>query len=146
MSHDLRDDQPASITFHPTAFAVREALARARAIWQNSGMEEATCRTAEQVLAEVFNNILEHAQAGRLDGIVRFDTTCATKGVVCRVHDDGREMPNGLLPEGVLADHGCGFDDLPEGGFGWFMIRSMTTELSYTRMDGWNRLEFCIAR
>ena len=34
--------------------------------------------------------------------------------------------------------------DLPEGGFGWFLIRSLTRDLTYLREDGYNMLCFCV--
>jgi serine/threonine-protein kinase RsbW len=35
-------------------------------------------------------------------------------------------------------------DDLPEGGFGWFLIRELTKDLQYVRHEDQNRLTFSI--
>ena len=96
--------------------------------------------TAEIVLAEVLNNIVEHAYADQAGDItlrlVRHDGE-----VHCTVSDTGAPMPGLCLPEGrfqPLKD----LADLPEGGFGWFLIRSLTEGLAYQRSKGRNRLSF----
>lgn len=96
--------------------------------------------TAEIVLAEVLNNIVEHAYADQAGDItlrlVRHDGE-----VHCTVSDTGAPMPGLCLPEGrfqPLKD----LADLPEGGFGWFLIRSLTEGLAYQQSKGRNRLSF----
>lgn len=126
--------------------AVRSALEYARQSWQGAGVHPEICNTGEQVLAEVLNNVVEHAQAGRPEGQIELDTRLRSDGVICAVRDDGAEMPGQTLPEGRLHDLTMGFDDLPEGGFGWYMIHTLTEDLCYERQNGWNRLEFRISR
>jgi serine/threonine-protein kinase RsbW len=52
-------------------------------------------------------------------------------------------MPNLQLPQGAPADL-SDLDDLPEGGFGWFLIRAMTSDLVYHRTGGQNCVRFCV--
>jgi len=59
----------------------------------------------------------------------------------CRVLDDGRPMPEGRLPCG-REDWPTARDQLPEGGFGWFLIRTLAMDLCYNRIEGRNRLAF----
>lgn len=94
---------------------------------------------AEIVLAEVLNNIVEHAYAagpGRIELTLRQDGD----GLRCTIADEGCPMPGGAPPDGRLpaADP----DDLPEGGFGWHMIRTLTRDLAYRRDGGRNLLSF----
>ncbi|WP_240790247.1 ATP-binding protein [Rhodobacter sp. SY28-1] len=100
---------------------------------------------AELVLAEVLNNVAEHAYA-EAGGKVEIRLDGDPRGLRCLVVDEGREMPGGQLPEGRLP---CGpyvaLDDLPEGGFGWHLIRSLCADLAYARVDGQNRLAFVLA-
>jgi len=126
--------------------AVRSALEYARQSWQGAGVDPGICDTGEQVLAEVLNNVVEHAQAGRPHGQIELDTRLGTDGVICAVRDDGTEMPGRELPQGQLHDLTAHIDDLPEGGFGWHMIHTLTEDLSYDRQNGWNRLVFRISR
>jgi len=96
--------------------------------------------TAELVLAEVLNNVVEHAYAeatGRIEVYVGLQDRAVTFTVV----DQGVEMPGHVLPEGILRDHRQ-TDDLPEGGFGWHMIRTLAKDIDYRRRDNCNELSF----
>jgi serine/threonine-protein kinase RsbW len=94
--------------------------------------------TVELVLAEVLNNVAEHAYADR-PGHVAVTVSLRPLGLACEVLDEGAAMPNNAPPAGQLPE-----GDLPEGGFGWHLIRSLTQDLSYRRKRGTNRLSFCI--
>jgi len=92
----------------------------------------------ELVLAEVLNNVVEHAYADRPDGLIELSLDWDDGALRCVVTDTGQPMPQDGLPEGRLPHHG----DLPEGGFGWYLIRSLTTGLGYARVADANRLTF----
>ncbi len=124
--------------------AVRRVLIDLRQCWLADGTPRTLCDTAEQVLAEALNNIVEHAHAGRDGGRIDIETTYAGSGLAFCIRDDGVPMPDGHLPAGRLAELSGGLDDLPEGGFGWFMIRTLTRDLRYARQGGWNQLNFRI--
>ena len=94
--------------------------------------------TVELVLAEVLNNVAEHAYADS-SGDVAVTLRLAATGLACQVVDQGQAMPGGRLPKGALPAV-----DLPEGGFGWHLLRSLTRDLHYHRADGQNRLGFVI--
>jgi serine/threonine-protein kinase RsbW len=146
ISIDVADIILTRIRFKANSMAVRLALEYARQSWQGAGVDTEICNTGEQVLAEVLNNVVEHAQAGRPDGQIELDTHLGTDGVICSVRDDGAEMPGQELPEGKLHDLTMGLDHLPEGGFGWYLIHTLTEDLYYERKNGWNRLNFRITR
>lgn len=95
--------------------------------------------TAEIVLAEVLNNIVEHAyaqSAGQIDLTLDYEHPTLSFEVV----DSGLAMPSGKLPGGELT--AIDDADLPEGGFGWFLIRSLTRGLVYHRRMERNTLAF----
>ena len=48
-----------------------------------------------------------------------------------------RGVGAGKLPDTAL-------EDLPEGGFGWHLIHSLTNDLTYLRTGGCNRLRFLL--
>lgn len=99
---------------------------------------------AELVLAEVLNNVAEHAYDGN-GGRVEVALCQGERGVRCLIVDEGRPMPGGILPEGRPPDGAdVLLDDLPEGGFGWHLIRSLCTDLTYVRVDEQNRLSFVL--
>ncbi|WP_151717781.1 ATP-binding protein [Gemmobacter serpentinus] len=95
----------------------------------------------EIVLAEALNNIVEHAYAGTT-GQIRLELSLRPEGLLCQLRDSGCPLPDLQLPPGQLA----AFDDcdLPEGGFGWFLIRTLTADLCYRRDEGQNELCFLV--
>ena len=122
--------------------AVRRALDQLLADAALSGLTENQRGTLWTVLAEVFNNIVEHAYAqGR--GLIRLNLWQQGAVLAVEVVDQGAQMPGLCLPKGQPAEIGA-FDDLPEGGFGWFLIRTMTQNLNYDRVGTENRLRFCL--
>ena len=122
--------------------AVRQGLADLFSIAPLADLSGEARGVAEIVLAEALNNIVEHAyRDGPGEILVGVDRDGALLRVT--VYDQGRPMPGGLLPEGRLASV-MNPEDLPEGGFGWHLIRTLTHGLDYMRHDGCNRLRFQI--
>ncbi|MDP1578473.1 MAG: ATP-binding protein, partial [Cypionkella sp.] len=75
------------------------------------------------------------------DGEIEISLQLRRNELLCMISDTGAPMPGGQLPAGVLAPLGD-FADLPEGGFGWHLIRSLSKDLSYRREGGRNLLSF----
>jgi serine/threonine-protein kinase RsbW len=96
--------------------------------------------SAELVLAEALNNIVEHAYSCD-DGRIDVQLSVQNDRLFCEVIDAGVAMPNNVLPAGLAQPIGED-QDLPEGGYGWFLIRSLTQNLSYQRKDTRNHLSF----
>jgi serine/threonine-protein kinase RsbW len=119
--------------------AVRNALVRMCDTPVLQSLPEDDRGTVEIVLAEVLNNIVEHACS---DGMGEIEVTLrrAPDGLLCQVIDNGVRMPGDRLPEGSLPP--IKEVDLPEGGFGWHLIRTLSKELAYSRSEGQNRLTF----
>ena len=126
------------ISADPTA--VREGL---RALFDTlllRGLSKAERSTAEIVLAEALNNIVEHAYADA-GGKIELTLQLHHAELVCQIEDKGRPMPGGSLPAGELQLIE-GQDNLPEGGFGWHLIRTLSHDLHYRRINGRNQLSF----
>lgn len=96
--------------------------------------------TAEIVLAEVLNNIAEHAYATVMRGPIRMWLRRSGDRLHCLIEDEGAPMPGGALPMGRPPAP----DDLGEGGYGWHLIRSLTEGLRYERVADVNRLQFSL--
>jgi serine/threonine-protein kinase RsbW len=123
---------------------VRDALVRIAATQPMTDLSPDLHGTAQIVLAEVLNNIVEHACIG-MEGEISVTLWHTAQGLACRVIDDGRAMPDGALPDGRLPDIAeLSSDDLPEGGFGWHLIRTLTHSLHYIRVGDRNQLDFVI--
>lgn len=136
-----------SLGFPADPTEVRQALAGLLAAPQVCTLVEDKRGTVELVLAEVLNNIVEHAYSGGT-GPVEVDLWATASGLNFQVADAGTPMPKGTLPDGQLPDVSQNGDrplvlsDLPEGGFGWHLIRSLTRDLTYDRKGGRNLLTF----
>jgi serine/threonine-protein kinase RsbW len=122
--------------------SVRAALLQITAIPPVCDLPPHQRATVELVLAEVLNNVAEHAYADAA-GPVAVTIALHAGTLVCEVVDEGLAMPGGALPDGRLPDSALD-SDLPEGGFGWHLIRSLARDLAYRRQRGSNRLNFLI--
>ena len=98
--------------------------------------------TLELTLAEVLNNIVEHAYADLPPGPVILSLHRQGCALACRIEDKGHPMPGLHLPEGRMQEVASDIMDLAEGGWGWALIRAMTAELQYERFEDTNRLTF----
>jgi serine/threonine-protein kinase RsbW len=132
----------AHLCFPATFPSVREALGALMAGPVLATVPEDTRGTAEIVLAEAMNNIVEHAYVGA-SGEITLTLWQAGGEVACRITDRGLSMPDETLPAGALALDETP-SDLPEGGFGWFLIRSLSRDLRYARYGTLNELTFVL--
>lgn len=98
--------------------------------------------TVEIVLAEVLNNVVEHAYAN-YPGSIDIGITAGNGFMFVRIVDAGLPMPGEELPGGRLGK-ATDIQDLQEGGFGWYLIRSLSQDLSYLRDGNMNILSFCV--
>ena len=142
ISEDMISHHELRLIFAPDPLAVRTALKSAIGGLQKLNMPPDACGSAELVLAEVMNNIVEHAFADGRDGVIELRIDQHDTGVHCEVLDDGAPMPGGEHPIGQPANLEVDLEDLPEGGFGWFLIGQLTEDLCYERRNDRNRLRF----
>lgn len=96
------------------------------------------------VLAEVLNNIVEHAFTGVRDGWIECRISRLNGAISIETWDNGTPLPPGLLSMGSMPDIATDVADLPESGFGWFIVHSLTDDMMYERANGHNRLSFSL--
>jgi serine/threonine-protein kinase RsbW len=136
------DGRALALDFLATPLAVRRALRRVGDLTAEAGLAQGLCEDAQIVLGEVLNNVVEHAYADGA-GPVRLVIRADGGALDCEVADEGRPMPDGAFP--AAGRSGPEPAGLPEGGFGWFLIRQLTCRLDYASTGGQNRLRFRIA-
>ena len=127
----MRPDGMIRLGLTADPISIRGALAGLMAHPALRGLDPDSRAIAELVLAEVLNNIAEHAYGGR-GGPVSLALRSRAGELVCRIADKGRAMPGNRLPDRtapLLADPSA----LPQGGFGWLLIRDLTSRLRYRR-------------
>ena len=106
------------------------------------GFEGADRENVELVLAEVLNNLAEHAYVPP-GGPVDLSLVVTRDGLVFRIADLGAPVPDTVLSEPrlpVTAEGG----DMPEGGWGWYIVHALSQDISYARDGSWNVLRLTI--
>ncbi len=121
---------------------VRRALIQVVTHLSDLHVEAEDLAEIEVVLAESLNNVVEHAYANGTENFLIMKLDLTSNLLICRIEDTGTPMPNLAPPKGVPLDLEVDLHDLPEGGFGWFLIRQLTHDLRYDRQGECNRLTF----
>ncbi len=98
---------------------------------------------AEVVLAEILNNVVKHGYGHGLTGSADISITLGGGELQIEVTDRGIALPDLRLPEGslqCLSPAEASLADLPEGGFGWALIRMLAKQITYQRVGDENKL------
>ena len=144
---DMPDANPhILISLESSSLSVRTALIRIRAALTELGLDSDAAHSIELVLAEVLNNIGEHAYRGMDRGRIELGIWPEGDMLLFRTRDSGIPMPNENLPAGRAAALDCPMEEIPEGGFGWYLIRNLTADLGYDRVGNGNLLTFRMRR
>ena len=126
--------------------AVREALGGFIACLEPLALDIEEISTVELVLAEALNNIVEHAYpAEQEDRPICISCTHRRDGLHVTVSDKGTAMPDGQTPVGMAQDVDVDLMDMPEGGFGWFLIKDLAKDVRYRRECDENKLDLRLA-
>lgn len=107
------------------------------------GVPGARVDEVQIALTEAVNNVVEHAYADVVPGDVRIRGELYPERLWISIQDAGAPFQSGVLPEGKPADVNVPAKDLPEGGFGWFLIRELASQVQYERSGGNNKLLLC---
>lgn len=144
-SEGCRPPQRIALSFSSGAWEVRQALGRLKAQLHAMQLGVDCESTVELVLGEVLNNVVEHAYGPGQSGPI--DVACERVGGALHfcVRDCGRAIPGLQLPRGDPPVVDLPRDELPEGGFGWFLVHNLACGLSYARESDRNTLKFHIS-
>ena len=130
------------MSFRASFDNVRDAIAAANESLAPLNLDQEDHHSVQLVLAEALNNVVEHAYQPGNPGDVTLILRHGRAGLLVEVRDRGRAMPNGRPPNTDGPSASGTRDALPEGGFGWFLIREIARDLIYDRRDGENFLIF----
>lgn len=130
-------------SFQATELSARDGIGCVVSKLRDLGVSEARAGEVQIALAEAVNNVVEHAYAGRTPGDVRIRCNLDNDQLWISIWDAGLPLPDNRLPPGSPADVSGPIEDLPEGGFGWFLIRELTSDIQYQRTNGSNELSLC---
>lgn len=128
------------------AVAVRQALHELIKKLEPFALDIEELDAVELVMAEVLNNVVEHAYPNQ-DTADKISVRCTHQqnGLIIVISDRGTPMPDGKVPLGTLASRNLEMAELPEGGFGWFLIQHLAKDIAYRRVAGENRLSLRMA-
>lgn len=121
---------------------VRTTISGASEALETLNLAKETLHSVQLVLAEALNNVVEHAYDASEEGDVTLILRHGRAGLLIEVRDGGKPMPNGRPPIGGSPTEESARTNLPEGGFGWYLIREIARDLIYDRRDGENFLIF----
>lgn len=137
---------PFTVTLTGAEDAVRSGLAQVMACIAPLSLSVDEAGTVELVLAEALNNVVEHALApAEGQTIVEIRGNHGSDGLRLTIIDQGAPMPDGQAPGAQPPDLDVALIDMPEGGFGWFMIHSLAQEVRYARVGNRNHLTLLLA-
>lgn len=140
----LQQHSGINLVFPSDSFAVRKALKSLMSGLHHMQVSDETRSVAEIVMAEALNNVVEHAYGESTLGVIEVKMRKQEEQLWVQILDDGNPMPENQLPRAATHDLDTCPEDLPEGGFGWLMIRELTDELQYKRQNQQNRLTFSL--
>jgi serine/threonine-protein kinase RsbW len=135
-----------SLSLCSSSLSVRSALLQVRAALADLTLDADASGSIEIVLAEVLNNIGEHAYRGQDEGRIELRIWARGEALLFETRDFGLPMPNGRMPAGRAASLDCPAEDSPEGGFGWHLLRTLTADLFSARVGERNHLTFRMRR
>ncbi|MEH6830072.1 ATP-binding protein [Sulfitobacter sp.] len=137
----MSDLPPFSVSIAGTEEAVRNGLAQAMACLAPLHLTADDMGTVELVLAEALNNVVEHALADSPNPTkIEIRGHHSAAGLHVTVIDRGAPMPDGATPVAKTPNLDVSICDMPEGGFGWYMIHTLATNVSYARIGASNHL------
>lgn len=128
------------ISLPATAEAVAGALERLAVSLQGLSVDPGICGDVAITMGEVLNNVVEHACVDMDAAEVTLQGGTDKSELYICVCDPGRAFEGDILPEGREVNLAVPVESLPEGGFGWFLIRSLTSGIEYRREHGHNCL------
>lgn len=127
------------LSFPGTLIGVRSALLTLVTSLRAAGLPPNHIRDIELVLAEACNNIVEHAYAER-HGTIYVEGLQFRNETQLVLTDVGQPISKAAQVNKKLPDLSVDHSDLPEGGFGWSIIRSLAQSVKYQRLEGKNQL------
>ncbi|MDD6088913.1 MAG: ATP-binding protein [Desulfovibrionaceae bacterium] len=95
------------------------------------------------ILEELFNNVAFHAYEGMEIGPVRIQMAADQDSVLLCIEDRGVPF-NPLNNESLEKNRLSNLESFEEGGAGIFLVKTLATNISYVRQNGWNQLKIFI--
>ncbi len=110
---------------------------------KGSGVDADTRGSAQLVLAEAMNNIVEHAFSDKsVKAAFHLRIEAQDDGLKVHLSDQGDPMPWTEVRNPGILRRPMSPEYAKEGGFGWSIIKALSQDVAYSREDGTNHLSF----
>ncbi len=129
-----------NLSFPATQGQASEGIAILSARLAKHGLPESKADDVRIALTEAINNVVEHAYAEISPTDIRIDCSLCAKELIVQIFDSGDPMPGLRVPSSQPAPVDTDLENLPEGGFGWYLIHRLSSDIQYERKDGVNLL------
>lgn len=130
----------ASAVFPADERAALDVLLLVRKYSPKAGFAADRLHEIDIAVTEAVNNIIEHAYAKAPGGMVKLDLRVMPGMLTIDLADWGVALPGREIPNIRPANLTRSRSNLPEGGFGWRLIRQLCNEVRYCRERGKNQL------
>ena len=127
-------------SFTATELEARTGISSVVEQLRERGLPDERVDDVQIALAEAVNNVVEHAYTDDPPGDVNIRCQLSPGKLSVYIRDAGVPLPEGRLPAGERQSLDGDIQDLPEGGFGWFLIRELANDIQYERNEGENNL------
>ncbi len=117
---------------------IREALEHVAVYLRARRIKREWIEDLNLVLAEALSNIARHGYRDG-SGWIKLELDLGETSLDCEITDLGAKFDPSILGRSTPSP-----TELAEGGYGWFIIRSLTRTLKYLHEDGRNILRFSI--
>ena len=138
-------DRDIQVSFNSDQQVVTDVVKQSIAWLNTHDVEADLAANAEIVLAEALNNIVEHAFEFQPTGQIDLSAELSELNLTFMLKDNGKVFP-GIPQKKEMKGAEIAFEDLPEGGFGWFLIHELTEQIAYARLEDQNALQLQLAR
>lgn len=120
-----------------------EAVARVGKWLEQENVESECIGDVMLVLAEALNNVIEHAYGSERKGDIQIKATMRAETLSTQIVDQGKPFDG--PPEKVdLNTETYDLSELPDGGYGWFLIKSLTEDIHFSHEAGKNKLTLVV--
>ncbi len=119
---------------------VAKLVAEAELILRDGGLSSEQTIEVCLVLAEALNNVVEHGYCFANDGEIDVGLMLSDNTLLISIKDFGLEYTIPVSRKNAPSD-ASELAALPEGGFGWGLIQTLTDEVALRRDGGRNHLK-----
>ena len=123
---------------------VSDAVAAVGNWLENEGIDPECIGDITLVMAEALNNVIEHAYNFAPNETIQIRTTLRQSTMSVQIIDSGVPFdgPPAQVPQKEIGEE---IADLPEGGFGWFLIQRLCDDIHFAHADGRNKLTLVLS-